>query len=127
MPYDYSSIMNAQRERIEAEHAQQRAELEAARLRDDPDGTMYAATRILELDAQMNALASRANQFASQQARPQGNAHGLSDTEVEIAKKSHSGGSVEDRVKSYAEQKHRLAYLRSTGQYNDTQGSVFGR
>jgi len=63
MPFDYSSIMTAQAERIAADQARAAADLEAARLSDDSDGTMYAAGRILELDAQLAALNNRANTF----------------------------------------------------------------
>jgi hypothetical protein len=39
----------------------------------------------------------------------------------------NSGGSEEDRIKSYAYQKQRLAHLRAIGVYDDSQGKVFKR
>ena len=67
MPYDYSSIMTAQWQRLEAEAAEQAAELEAGRHAEDAARTNYAAQRILEIDAQRAALAHRANQYVAQQ------------------------------------------------------------
>jgi hypothetical protein len=125
MPYDYSSIMTAQAERIAADQARAAADLEAARLAEDPDATMYHAGRILELDAQRDALAVRANNFVSQQsAQPQRHPSGLSDEEIAVAKASHSGGTADQRIQEYAQNKARYQHLRATGQYRDDQGTV---
>jgi hypothetical protein len=89
---------------------------------------MAAADRILAIDTMYNALAARANQYmAHQQAQPRGNAYGLSDDEIEVAKNSHSAGSVEDRIRDYAANKQKLAWMRQTGAYDDSQGKVFKR
>jgi hypothetical protein len=125
MPYDYSSIMQASAQRLDAQQAEMVAELEAGRMAEDADRTMYAATRLLEIDAQRVALAERANQYiARQQAQPKGNAYGLSDQELAIAKNSHSGGTVDERLREYASNKQRLQHMRATGQYRDDQGTV---
>jgi hypothetical protein len=126
--FQYSQIVTAQAERLDAEQAQQIAELEAGRMSDDSDRTMWAAQRLLEIDAQRAALAQRANiMVAQQQAQPRGNAYGLTDDEIAVAKAAHSGGSVDERIRSYAEQKQRYQHMKATGAYDDTQGRVFKR
>jgi hypothetical protein len=126
MAYDYSSIMAAQWERLNEEAAQTAADLEAARQREDTNGTMYAAQRILQIDAERDALARRANQYAQQQAYAQqhSNRYGLSDQEIEVAKNSHGHGTVEERVAEYAANKQKYQHMRATGQYRDDQGTV---
>lgn len=56
MAYDYSSMLQAQWERLNEEAATTAAELEAARQKEDSAGTMYAAQRILQIDAERDAL-----------------------------------------------------------------------
>jgi cation transport regulator ChaC len=128
MSYTYDQVMAAQFERLNAEASMAVADLEAARQREDSDATMYAAQRILELDAQRAALAQRANTYvAQQQAAPQRHPSGLTDQEVEIAKSSYSAGTPEERVAEYARNKQKLAYMRVTGAYDDSQGKIFKR
>lgn len=125
MAYDWSSILTAQAERIDSEQAEAAAQLEAARHREDASDVMHYSNRILDLDLQRNALAARANNFvAAQQAQPRGNAYGLSNEEIEIAKASHSGGTVQERIEEYARNKQKLQYMRATGEYRDDQGRV---
>jgi hypothetical protein len=125
MAYDYSSIMQAQAERIQADAATAAADLEAARHREDSNAVMYHAEQLLTLDAQYAALAQRANTyFAQQQSQPRRHPSGLSDAEIEVAKNSHSHGTVEDRIREYSANKQKLAYMRATGQYRDDQGTV---
>jgi hypothetical protein len=121
MSYTYDQVMAAQFERLNAEASMAVADL-------DSDATMYAAQRILELDAQRAALAQRANTYvAQQQAAPQRHPSGLTDQEVEIAKSSYSAGTPEERVAEYARNKQKLAYMRVTGAYDDSQGKIFKR
>jgi hypothetical protein len=125
MAYDYFAIMQAQAERLEAESAATAADLEAARQREDTDGTMYAAQRLLELDAQYAALAQRANTYVSaQQTQAQRHPSGLSAAELEVAKNSHGYGTVEERIQDYVRNKQKLAHMRATGAYRDDQGSM---
>jgi hypothetical protein len=122
--YTYQQILQSQYETKAAERAQALADLEASRLAEDPSGTMDAANRIVDIDKSVTALDRIANQYVASQQQPQGNKYGLSPTEVEVAHNSHSGGSKEDREKSYAENRDRLRRMRSTGEYRDDQGSV---
>jgi len=121
MAYDYTQIMDAQWQRLQADAAEQVAELEAARHAEDADRTNYAAQRILEIDAQRAALASRATQYASQlqgQAHAaQANPYNLSLDEMEVAKTFTSDDrlSVNDRMRIYAEQKAKYQHARATG------------
>ena len=57
MAYTYDEILTAQFQRLATEQAQASADLEAARLQDDADAVMFSAGRVLEIDAQRNALA----------------------------------------------------------------------
>jgi hypothetical protein len=87
----------------------------------------WAAQRILELDAQKNALAVRANQFAAQQrAEPRGNKYGLSHDEIEVARNFTTDPKLsnDDKEKLYAEQRNRYRHARATGAYRDDQGSI---
>ena len=128
MAKSYADILTEQFERHQQARSYYMAELEAGRLTDDTDRINNASDGILALDASEAHLHQRANQFvASQQAQKPANAYGLSDTEIEIAKASHSGGTPEQRVQSYAYQKSRLARMRATREYDDTQGQVFKR
>ena len=127
MAYDYQSIMQSQWERLESEGVQQAAELEAGRIAEDADRVHWAAQRILELDAQKNALAVRANQFAAQQrAEPRGNKYGLSHDEIEVARNFTTDPKLsnDDKEKLYAEQRNRYRHARATGAYRDDQGSI---
>jgi len=124
MAYSYEDIIRSQYEAKHTEKAQALADLEAARVAEDPSGTMAAADRIVEIDKSVSAIDRIAQTYVAQQQQPQGNRYGLSPTEVEVAHNSHSGGSKEERERDYAENKNKLRYLRQTGQYSDSQGSV---
>lgn len=128
MAKTYEQILTDQYDRIQQAHAYYAAELEAGRLTDDEERINNASDGILALDATLAHLNARANQYVASQrtARPS-NEYGLSDEEISVAKASHSGGSEQERIKSYAEQKQKLQYLRATRQYDDTQGQVFKR
>ncbi|WP_316159802.1 hypothetical protein [Bradyrhizobium sp. SZCCHNRI20481] len=128
MSYSYDEILVAQGQRIEAERAQQVAELEAGRMSEDPDRVNDAANRILELDAQYAALAQRANSYYAQgQAHArQANPHGLNDQEMEVAANFSQDPSLsrEQKLEIYARQKARYQHMRRTGEYRDDQGTV---
>lgn len=141
MAFDYSAIMQAQYERIEADHAAAVAELEQARYIEDSAGTHAAATRILQLDAERSALAQRANQFiAQQQAGPMipgsedmprrdvelCRKYGVTPNELGIAKNWTSDPKLSDdaKVQGYIEQRQRYRHARATGSYRDDQGFV---
>jgi len=125
MAYTYEQILRSQYENIATEQAQQLAELEAGRLAEDAYRTTAAADRILELDKSREALDRRAQGYvASQQAQPQGNAYGLSNDEIEVAKNSHSAGTADERIEEYAKNKALYRHKRATGEYRDDQGTV---
>jgi hypothetical protein len=125
MPYSYESIMQAQFERIDTETAQRAAELEAARIAEDAAGVNWAAKEILQLDAERERLAVRArNLDAQQRAQPQRHPSGLTQAEIDVAKNSHSMGTVEDRIREYSANKAKYQHQRATGQYRDDQGSI---
>jgi len=127
VPYDHADIIRAQFNKLTAERARAHGEYEEARLGEDADGVMYAADRIVEIDARIGALDRIANVYAGQQhQQQQGNRYGLSRDEVTIARGIGSGDaklSNDDREKLYAEQKARYQHMRATGQYRDDQGS----
>jgi hypothetical protein len=125
MAYSYEDIIRSQYEAKAAERAQALADLEAARLNENPTDTMAAADRIVEIDKSVGALDRIANQFvASQQAQPQGNRWNLSNEEVEVAKASHSAGTPDERIEEYARNKQRYRQMRQSGAYRDDQGTV---
>jgi hypothetical protein len=140
MPFDYSAIMQAQYERIAADQAQAAAELEAARQIEDAHGTHTAATRILELDAQANALAQRANQYVARQSAPMMpgsedlshrdialcQKYGISPTELPVAKGWTADPRLSDeaKVEQFAQNRARYQHARASGQYRDDQGVV---
>lgn len=128
MAYDYADILVAQQQRIAAERAQAFADLEHGRIAEDADQTTQASDRILQLDLQENALRARANSMVASQNRPAPNKYNLSTEEQSVAKTIASNDrslSEDDRQKIYAEQRHKLREMRSTGQYSDGQGLVF--
>jgi len=118
--------MQAQAENLDTQQQLAAADLESSRLTGDGDGVLQAAERILHIDAMRNALGVRAQQyFSAQAAQSQGNNKwGLSTEEVEVAKASHSAGTVEQRLEEYARNKARYQHMRATGQYRDDQGTV---
>lgn len=129
MAFEHEAIIKAQFQRLTADRAQAFAELEANRNAEDGASTMYAAERVLEVDAKLAALDNIANRMvASQQQQQQVNRYGLSPDEVGIAHTiagNDASLSKDDREKVYAQQKQKLRYLRATGAYSDGQGSVF--
>ena len=125
MAYSYEDILKSQYEAKAADRAQALADLEAARIKEDAFDTMNAADRILEIDKSVGALDRIAHQYVQQsQAQPRGNKWNLSTEEIEVAKGSHSGGTVEERIEEYARNKQRYRQARADGSYRDDQGSV---
>jgi hypothetical protein len=123
--FSHTDVLIAQGESLETERGRALAEYEHARISEDGDRTMAAADRIVDIDARRAALDRIANHFvAAEQSRPRGNAYGLSDDEMDIARNSHGSGTVEDRVKEYAQNKARYQHMRATGAYRDDQGTV---
>ena len=125
MAYTYADNLQAQARRIEEDSAATAADLESCRVREDAQGTMDAASRLLHLDAEYKALNARANTYISQQQmQPQRHPSGLSDAEIEVAKNSHGHGTVEERIQDYARNREKYRHMRATGQYRDDQGSL---
>ena len=125
MAYNYEDILRAQYEAKAADRAQALADLEAARMNENAPNIMDAANRIVEIDNSVRSLDNIANSYlASQRAQPQGNQHGLSDEEMDVAKNSHSAGTAERRIEEYARNKQRYQHTRASGQYRDDQGTV---
>ena len=125
MAYSYEDIIRSQYEAKHTEKAQALADLEAARVAENAFDTMAAANRIVEIDKSVSAIDRIAHQYvASQQAQPQGNRWNLSTEEMEIAKGSHSGGTVEERIEEYARNKQRYRQARADGSFRDDQGRV---
>jgi len=124
MAYSYQQILQSQYETKAAERAQALADLEASRLAEDPSGTMDAANRIVDIDKSVTALDRIANQYVASQQQPQGNRWNLSNEEMEVAKGSHSGGTVEERIEEYARNKQRYRQARADGSFRDDQGRV---
>jgi hypothetical protein len=123
--FSHRDVIIAQAEALETERAQAIAHYEHARVSEDGDKTLNWADRITEIDSKRAALNRIADQYvAMEQAQPRQNAYGLSDTEVEIARNSHSGGTAEQRIEEYARNKSRYQHMRATGQYRDDQGTV---
>ena len=78
MAYSYQQILESQYSRLEVEHAEAAAELEAARRVEDAYRTTSAADKILELDKYRDALDRRAQSFiAGQQAHGTGSQPGV--------------------------------------------------
>jgi hypothetical protein len=127
--YTYQQILESEYQSLAEEHAQALADLEAGRISEDPLRTTSASRRILELDGTRERLDRRANQFiASQQGQPQASKYGLNKDEIEVAHTIASGArdlTNEERERIYAEQKSKLARMRATREYDDTQGRVF--
>ena len=125
MPYDHGAVIKAKYEQLQAELAYANGRYESGRLSDDPDTTLQAASELIDVNQKIAALDRIAQTYVRQtQQQPQGNKFGLSPTEVEIAHNSHSGGTREERERSYSEQKAKLQHMRQTGQYRDDQGTV---
>jgi hypothetical protein len=125
MAYNHDDVIRAQAEQLAAARADALGLYEAARIREDADGVMDAANRIIETDARLAALGQIANQFVASQQRPQGNKYGLSRDQIEIAEGIASNDrtlSADDRQRIYAQNRNRLQHMRATGQYRDDQG-----
>jgi hypothetical protein len=110
MAYDHETVIRAQYQQLAADRAQALAEYEAGRIKEDDYETMSAANRILEADQKAMALDRIANQYVrSQQQGPQGNPHGLSDDEMDIAKGSHL------TPEQYSKNKQKYQAMKSQG------------
>jgi hypothetical protein len=128
MAFKHDDVITAQFNKLTAERARAAGEYEEARLSEDSDSVMYAADKIVEIDARIGALNRIADNFvAGQQRQQQANRYGLSADEVTIARGIGSGDaklSNDDRERIYAEQKGRYQQARRDGSYRDDQGSV---
>lgn len=125
MAFEHRQIIEAQYQHLANERAAAVAEYENGRISEDSYATMSAAERILEADQKRAALDRIAQTFvASQQRQPQGNKHGLSDEEIEVAKNWTCGGTADQRIDEYARNKQRYQQLRANGRYRDDQGKV---
>jgi hypothetical protein len=110
---DYNSAL------IDQEAAYRQAELAG-----DARGMAIAHQHIANLRVQQDKAHQIAVQHANSMRQPQRHPSGLSNEEIEVAKASHSGGTEEERIRSYAQQKAKLQHMRMTGEYRDDQGSV---
>jgi len=125
MAFSHDAAIKARIEHHQEEYAQANAEYEAARLAEDSQGVHQAAERMEKAEHHLHSLNRIASNYVAQQQRqPQGNAYGLSNEEIEVAKNTHSGGTVDDRIKEYAQNKAKYQHMRSTGEYRDDQGTV---
>ena len=125
MAYSHDAGIKAKHEKLVQDYALANADYEAARLAEDALAFNEAQDRLLEIENKMHSLGRITSNYVSQQQQqPRGNAYGLSNEEIEVAKASHSGGTVEDRIKEYAQNKARYQHMRATGEYRDDQGMV---
>ncbi|CCE11729.1 hypothetical protein BRAS3843_770027 [Bradyrhizobium sp. STM 3843] len=134
MSWSYSDIVNYQRERLEQERAESLAMLESGRLNEDAALVNTASDALLRIDrdaAQVQRYAANlARQEQQQQYAAASNKFGLTRSEQEIAE-----AAIPDRddVRLTKEQKHeayylnkqKLARMRASGEYDDSQGKVF--
>jgi hypothetical protein len=140
MAYSYADIFQSEAERIDSEHAAAVAEMEAARLNEEPDRVRWASKTILALDAERANLIARANNWARPaQAAPMAGAEDLSHQDVALCRqfglqpsdlkvaKGWTGDpnmSDADKVKTYVENRQRYRQARQSGEYRDDQGRV---
>ena len=118
MAFEHRDIIKAQHDRLLSERARLLGELEAGRLNEDADATMYCADKIVEVDAKVAALNQIATAYvAGQQQAAPANKYGLNRDEVEVAK--ISGISDEQ----YAKNKSKMETMKNQGYWS--QGRVF--
>jgi hypothetical protein len=104
---------------IEQEHAYRQAELVG-----DAHAMAQAHQEIASLRAQQKEAHEVAVQHAAAMRQPQRHPSGLTESEIEIAKASHSFGAPEERIEDYRRNKAKYQHMRATGEYRDDQGTV---
>jgi hypothetical protein len=140
MAFSYNDILQSEAERIDQEASAAVAELEAGRLAEDISRVQWAFREILKLDAERNALVTRATNYARPpQAAPLAGAEDMSHRDLALARQfglsAHELGAAknwtsdpnlsdEARVKTYVENRQRYRQARSDGSYRDDQGTV---
>jgi hypothetical protein len=128
MAYSYQQIFEAAYQNVDEEQALAAAELEAARISEDPYRVQEATKAMLKTDGERERLDRRAQEFRAQQQRqPQGNKWGLSKDEIDIARTHATGDrsiTDEQRLELYARNKARYQQMRRDGSYRDDQGMV---
>ena len=126
MAYEWDAAFRDKYQRIAAEQTQLAADMTAGMVNEDDATIRHCTDRILYLDGELEKLQRREQGFIQQQQQRayQANPYGLSETEVEIAKNSHTmrGVSEEDKIRDYAKNRDKLRHWRATGQYRDDQG-----
>jgi hypothetical protein len=138
--YDYSAIFTSQWERLQEESAATAANLEAARQSENSEQVHAYAQRMLELDAQAQALGQRAQQYVAQQqdakAYQAQNRYGLSPQEAEIARNSfgpikqngrYVDMSDDEKLRTYALNRQKYRNMVADGSYSNHQGLVTRR
>jgi hypothetical protein len=106
------------------------AEFQQAKLAGDEQVMVDAANRIASFrSAQQQIPLMYQEAVNPAPAAPPVNKYGLTEAEAEVAKNfTHDPGlSVDDKMRTYAEQKTRYRHMRATGEYDDSQGRVFKR
>jgi hypothetical protein len=136
MPLSYDEIIRGRAQTLYSGRARALAELEQANLNDDQDGIHAASDAIESYDARLRSLEVYAWQQRQPQPRMPGrrveikNENGdkltvqLSDEEVDIARRSLVDRpgiktSDDDKLRSYAQNKTKLADMRASGRYED--------
>jgi hypothetical protein len=136
--FTYQQIIEAEWQDLQAEHAAANAELEYARVAEDPHAVKAATNRLYDIDNRTRSLSERVQQMQRQpQAMP--GAEGMSSRDVALAK--HYGLSAGDlsiaknwtndsnltdeaKVRTYVENRQRYRQARADGSYRDDQGTV---
>jgi hypothetical protein len=138
MAFTYQQIIESEWQDIQAEHAYANAELERARVVEDADGVRAATARLYDLDNRSRSLGERARQMqtparempgAEEMTRADAQLakhYGLSAHQLSIAKGWTGATDMTDeaKVRTYLENKQRLAQARTNGDYRDDQGRV---
>jgi hypothetical protein len=132
MAYSHDAVIQAQWQQLAAERAQATADYEAARASEDEYSTMAAAGRLLDSESKIAALNAVSAAYGQQQAQhaqqQRQNPFNLSKDEVDVSRTIGQGDpklTDHDRQRIYSEQKSKLARMRATREYDDTQGRVF--
>jgi hypothetical protein len=134
MAYDYSAIIVAQGDRLQAQRQRALRDLETARLDEDTTAVHYAADEILKIDGDIARLEQIAtgymHQQQAQQYQQQANRWGLSEEEKSVAEASFPDRadmpkmSTDDKHRVYAEQRYKHRAMVANGSYG---GSAGGR
>lgn len=110
MAFDNAQVMQAKYQQLQIELAKANGEYESARLGDDADATLEAADEILDIGHRISQLERIAGDYqAAQQRGPQGNPHGLTDDEMDVASISHL------TPEEYAKNKRKMEVMKGQG------------